>query len=83
MVQIGVGVGHPKLIVMCATVTCSASNALPISSFPNMNSVSVTDSNGNPYITTSQFMKVGLPLTAFAYLAACTVPYGMSLAFGF
>ena len=83
MVQIGVGVGHPKLIVMCATVTCSASNALPISSFPNMNSVSVTDSNGNPYITTSQFMKVGLPLTAFAYVAACTVPYGMSLAFGF
>ena len=83
MVQIGVGVGHPKLIVMSATVTCSASNALPISSFPNMNSVSVTDSNGNPYITTSQFMKVGIPLTLFAYVAACTVPYGMSLAFGF
>ena len=83
MVQIGVGVGHPRLVVMCATVTCSASNALPISSFPNMNSVSVTDSNGNPYITTSQFMKVGIPLTIFAYIAACTVPFGMSLAFGF
>ena len=81
--QIGIGVGHPKAIVMCCVIMCSGAMALPVSSFPNMNAISVTDPNGGPYLSTVDFIKCGITQTIFAYVFSCLIPLGMSLLFGF
>ena len=81
--QIGIGVGHPKAIVMCCVIMCSGAMALPVSSFPNMNAISVTDPNGGPYLSTVDFIKCGITQTIFAYIFSCLIPLGMSLLFGF
>ena len=81
--QVGIAVGHPKAIVMCCVIMCSGAMALPVSSFPNMNAISVTDPNGGPYLTTLDFIKCGFTQTVFAYLFSCLIPFGMSLLFHF
>ena len=81
--QIGIGVGHPKAIVMCCVIMGSGAMALPVSSFPNMNAISVTDPNGGPYLSTVDFIKCGITQTIFAYVFSCLIPLGMSLLFGF
>ena len=81
--QVGISVGHPKAIVMCCVIMCSGAMSLPVSSFPNMNAISVTDPNGGPYLTTIDFIKCGITQTIFAYVFSCLIPLGMSLLFGF
>jgi len=82
LVQMGLMVGHPRVVVMCAVVMCSASNMLPISSFPNMSSCNVRGANGEQFLTTQMFVKTGLPVTFVGYICCSFLPYLMCLALG-
>lgn len=81
--EVGTFVGHPKLLVMTSVIVCSGAMPLPVSSFPNLNSISLCDKNGNSYLKTVDFLKVGITQTVVAYIFSCTITYGMSLLIGF
>jgi len=81
--KIGGGIGHSRLMVMTTNTVCTASIAVPVSSFPNLTATSVEDSRGKPYLSTVDFLKIGIPVTFISLAAICTITYGMSLVFGF
>ena len=56
---------------------CSGAMGLPVSGFPNMNAVSLEDSRGLNYVSTVDFLKVGLLGSMFAYLLVVTLGYGV------
>ena len=51
---------HPQLLVMGAGLMCSGAMGLPVSGFPNMNAVALEDQTGQNYLTTADFLKVGI-----------------------
>lgn len=81
--KIGAGIGHSRLMVMVINTVCTASIAVPVSSFPNLTATSVEDSRGKPYLTTVDFLKIGIPVTFISLVCICTVTFGMCLAFGY
>lgn len=83
-VKVGAALGHPQLLVMTSVITCNGSVPLPISSIPNMTAHDVRDAKrGEHFLTTRDFLKVGIVQTVFAFLLACTVGFGMALLVGF
>ena len=81
--KIGAGIGHSRLMVMVINTVCTASIAVPVSSFPNLTATSVEDSRGKPYLTTVDFLKIGIPVTFISLVCICTITFGMCLAFGY
>ena len=81
--KLGLAMGHSKLLVMTSIVTCSGSNTLPVSSFPNLNAISLENEDKEPYVGSMEFLKFGGPLSIFCFIFSCTVTYGMCLALGF
>lgn len=72
------GVDHSKLLVMGIGLICSAAMALPISGFPNMHAINVEDPNtGIRYLTTKDFIKVGVPASLMSMLVITSVGYGL------
>ena len=59
VVSIGVHVGEPKSICFCCVLALSGAMALPMSSFPNVNSLLAEDDYSVPYLTASDFVKAG------------------------
>ncbi|KAG0075344.1 low-affinity phosphate transporter [Linnemannia elongata] len=57
---------HPRILVMGAGLICSAAMGLPVSGFPNMAAISVTDELGTPFLSTKDFLKTGVPLSFLA-----------------
>ncbi|KAF9548576.1 low-affinity phosphate transporter [Mortierella hygrophila] len=74
---------HPRLLVMGTGLICSAAMGLPVSGFPNINAIALTDSMGKPYLTTMDFVKTGVPLSVIAGVCVVTIGYGIMLAMGY
>lgn len=74
---------HPKLLVMGAALMCSGAMGLPVSGFPNMNAIALEDGTGRTYVTTKDFLKVGLLGSVFAFGVINTLGYFIMLALGF
>ena len=74
---------HPKLLVMGAALMCSGAMGLPVSGFPNMNAIALEDGTGSTYVTTKDFLKVGLLSSVFAFGVINTLGYVIMLAIGF
>eukprot|EP00835_Amoeboradix_gromovi_P004391 NODE_338_length_10654_cov_0.207295.p6 type:complete len:123 gc:universal NODE_338_length_10654_cov_0.207295:7982-7614(-) len=69
---------HVKLLIMGIGLICSAAMALPISGFPNMHAINVEDPNtGIRYLTTADFIKVGVPSSIISMIVVCSVGYGL------
>lgn len=66
---------HPKLLVMGSALMCSGAMGLPVSGFPNMNAIALEDQTGQPYLTTLDFLKVGVPSSIATYSLIVTVGY--------
>ncbi|KAG0294587.1 low-affinity phosphate transporter [Linnemannia gamsii] len=83
--QVGVSFAdpHPRVLVMGTGLICSAAMGLPVSGFPNMNAIALTDSMGKPYLTTMDFIKTGVPLSVLATLIVVTLGFGIMLALGY
>lgn len=66
---------RPRLLVMGSALLCSAAMGLPVSGFPNMNAISIVDEIGRPYLSTSDFLKNGVPSSLLALLVVTTFGY--------
>lgn len=66
---------HPKLLVMGAALMCSGAMGLPVSGFPNMNAIALEDQTGKPYLSTLDFLRVGVPCSVATYLLVVSVGY--------
>jgi phosphate transporter len=56
---------------------CSGSMSLPMSSFPNMNSLLTTDDFDVPYLKVADFLIHGTPVTIFSLLWLMSIGYGL------
>lgn len=63
------------LVIMGATLACSAGMALPISSFPNMAASGQENSLGRPWLSSSEFVKYGMICSLIAWVTVCSVGY--------
>ena len=75
---------HPRLLVMGVAFMCSGAMALPVSSYPNMNAISLEDPTGVPWLDVKDFLISGIPGTALVWGAIVTVGYAiMTFVLGF
>ncbi|KAJ3337127.1 low-affinity phosphate transporter [Gonapodya sp. JEL0774] len=68
---------HPRLMVMSMAMVCSAAMGLPVSSFPNMNAVSLEDGFGVPWVDVKDFLIAGLPSSVIAWSSVMTLGYAV------
>ncbi|KAJ3336733.1 low-affinity phosphate transporter [Kappamyces sp. JEL0680] len=66
---------RPRMLVMASALMCSGGMALPVSSFPNMNAISLEDSGGEPWLYVSDFLAVGILSSLFAWAMVLSVGY--------
>ncbi|KAJ3410301.1 low-affinity phosphate transporter [Chytridiales sp. JEL 0842] len=60
---------QPRMLIMAVALMCSGAMGLPVSSFPNMNAISLEDPTGEPWLEVLDFLKVGLLSSVFAWCA--------------
>lgn len=73
--QIGVQLEAPAEVVIGSALAVSAAMALPFSSFPNVNSLLITDDLNQQFLTVGDFVRAGLPLSIISIIAIATVGY--------
>ncbi|KAJ2383224.1 low-affinity phosphate transporter [Coemansia sp. RSA 2611] len=74
---------HSRLLVMGTALMASGAMGLPVSGFPNMNAIMLEDTLGNPYLTTMDFFKAGVPASVVAYIVIVSVGYVAMRLLGF
>ncbi|KAI9013901.1 SPX domain-containing protein [Phycomyces nitens] len=66
---------RPSMLVMGTAFMCSAAMGLPVSGFPNMNAIAQENELGQPYLTTKDFVRNGIPSSVFAMICVTTIGY--------
>lgn len=79
VVDLGVAAGVPERAVLVGALACSAACALPMTSFPNVNSLMATDDSGTPWLGVKHFLQAGIPMTALVGFMLCTVGYWLAV----
>eukprot|EP00842_Homolaphlyctis_polyrhiza_P002147 jgi/Hompol1/2933/HPOL_003058-RA len=64
---------RPRTLVMASALLCSGGMALPVSSFPNMNAISLEDHTGKPWLNVADFLRIGVISTIVAWIAVMAV----------
>ena len=64
-------------IVICSTFAISAAMALPFSSFPNVNSFLIVDDFRRPYLSVTDFVQTGLPVSIFTLFLISTFAFAL------
>ncbi|ORY58571.1 SPX domain-containing protein [Pseudomassariella vexata] len=67
---------HPNLLIMGATLMCSAAMALPTSGFPNMTAIMKEDATGQRYLQVKHFISRGVPSSLITLAVVVTLGYG-------
>lgn len=63
VVELGKEAGVDRLAVLLGAFACSTACALPMTSFPNVNSLMAVDDLGKPWLTVKNFLVAGIPTT--------------------
>ncbi len=79
IVSIGVEIGHVESLTMSCTLMMSGCMSLPMSSFPNINSLLFEDDYGKPYLSAMHFLKHGTPLSLFNLAMIVSLGYALML----
>ena len=74
--------GHLELYAMSTCMTTTASQILPVSSFPNMCCSSLQDDNGKSYVTSKEMIIWGVIITIACVASVMSVYFGIGLAYG-
>jgi len=72
---IGAHLHDPKAVVFCSVLSISGAMALPMSSFPNVNSLLAEDDYGATYLTPKDFVRAGVPSSIAVGLCIVTLGY--------
>jgi di/tricarboxylate transporter len=75
---VGQQLGHLKLMVMLCTLMDSGAMGLPVSSFPNANSMAA----GAGVLQTGDYVRTGFPMAAFVALLVNTGGRWLAQAYG-
>jgi phosphate transporter len=73
---------HANLLVVGAGMMCSAAMGLSVSGFPNIFAVSIEDATGAAYVSSKDFLRVGVPMSLMVMVLTVTLGYGILLALG-
>jgi anion transporter len=77
VVRIGITINHSQVVLFASALMCSGAMALPMTSFPNINSLLAEDDYGRPYLTVSDFLKYGGIFSTVTLIMLITVGYGL------
>ncbi|KAJ4458768.1 Divalent Anion:Na+ Symporter [Paratrimastix pyriformis] len=72
---------HVVILVLGGALACCGPMPLPVSSFPNVCTISVEGPDGRPYLSTMDFLKMGSLITLVAVLSVPTLYYATALLF--
>jgi di/tricarboxylate transporter len=75
IVSLGSHLGHTRTLAAVCTLMMSGTMSLPMSSFPNINSLLIEDDNGTPYLHSIDFIKHGTPMALIALILICTLGF--------
>ena len=59
--------------VLCAVLICSGAMALPITSFPNVNSLLAEDESGRPYLISKNYIGPGTIMTIITFVLSIAI----------
>lgn len=80
--QVGLTQGHPRMFVISTAIMCSGAMGLPVSSFPNANSMAARAANGAPFLNNSDYVRTGFPMAFFILVTMCSFGFGYLLLLG-
>lgn len=83
IMEVGSSIGHERLMVMGGVLACSGAMSLPISSFPNMAALTVLSELGEPYLSSDELLRIGIPMTIMCAVVVLTLGYSWMKNFGF
>lgn len=75
IVDIAASSGEVQIVVMTATLMMSGAMSLPMSSFPNANSLLVDDDFSRPFLHPFDYLKHGSAVSVACFTTLCTVGY--------
>mmetsp|Transcript_44681 Transcript_44681/g.97107 ORF Transcript_44681/g.97107 Transcript_44681/m.97107 type:complete len:705 (+) Transcript_44681:86-2200(+) len=78
VVELGSAAGMRELAVMLGALACSAACALPMTSFPNVNSLMASDDSGVHWLSVRHFLVAGIPMTGGTAVLLITLGYWLS-----
>mmetsp|Transcript_69560 Transcript_69560/g.175641 ORF Transcript_69560/g.175641 Transcript_69560/m.175641 type:complete len:698 (+) Transcript_69560:51-2144(+) len=78
VVQLGNAAGVSELSVMVGGLGCSVACALPMTSFPNVNSLMAVDDHGKPWLAMNNFLAAGTPMTILMTLLLTTFGFWLA-----
>mmetsp|Transcript_25891 Transcript_25891/g.67948 ORF Transcript_25891/g.67948 Transcript_25891/m.67948 type:complete len:585 (+) Transcript_25891:426-2180(+) len=81
--EVGVAVGHPRMLVLLCAFMTSGAMGLPVSSFPNANSFAQRDSFGGRILTNLHYVKAGFPVCALVLVLINSLGFGLCYALGY
>lgn len=67
-----------NLAVMVCALACSAACALPMTSFPNVNSLLAEDDHGKPWLSVKHYLVAGTPMTLLVAILLVTLGYWLA-----
>jgi len=68
---------HTRCFVCVATLMMSGTMSLPMSSFPNINSLLIEDDNGTPYLHSTDYLTHGSVISLVCFILVSTLGYWM------
>ena len=75
--RVGVTLAIPEVVVIGSAFAISAAMALPFSSFPNVNSLLMSDDFQRPYLNVRDFLVNGLPMSMLTVGLIATLGYAL------
>jgi len=81
IVDIARSTGQVQVVLMLSTLMMSGAMSLPMSSFPNVNSLLVDDDFARPFLHPMDFIKHGTAISLACLAALCSVGYTLAIMF--
>lgn len=81
IVDVAVSTGQVQIVVMLSTLMMSGAMSLPMSSFPNANSLLVDDDFNRPFLHPIDYLKHGTAVSVMVFLTLCTFGYSLAWLF--
>jgi len=75
VVKLGGMAGCQDMAVLVCALACSVACALPMTSFPNVNSLMAADDHGKPWLSIRHFLLAGTPMTLVLAFLLVTVGF--------